>query len=291
MSSDFSPGEHPTPPTPRGRLSSRPARLGALAGVAVLFALVGFLIAHFATGTTSANTTPTTSPSASARPPVFSAGAPAETGVVTTVDTAADHFTMTTRSGSTVTVDVTSSTTYRTGTSASSLSKVVSGARVAVYGTVSGTTVTAKEVLLIPAGSRPFGGAGLPGGSGRPGTFGSVTSIDRTADTFVVRSFSGTSVTVDVSSSTTFTQFSGATGASGATGSTASSLASLATGDRVSVSGTVSGSTVKATRVVILPTDGFGSGRFGGSGGGFGGGGFGGGGFGGSGAAAGGATS
>jgi hypothetical protein len=74
-------------------------------------------------------------------------------GVVGTVASVTNgHFTVTDRTGTTVTVDEQSSTAYYSGTTSASSSAVVSGARVAVQGTRSGNTVTATRVIVLPAG-------------------------------------------------------------------------------------------------------------------------------------------
>jgi hypothetical protein len=97
---------------------------------------------------------------------------PAAAGKVASIGT--DSFTITDRSGTTVTVDVSSSTTYedRSVTSAS-LSTLKVGDFVAVAGTSSSGTVTATSVMIGgPGGPRgPEGPEGLggPGGPAGPG--------------------------------------------------------------------------------------------------------------------------
>jgi hypothetical protein len=97
-----------------------------------------------------------------------------------------DSFPITTRSGSSLTVDVTSSTIYlERGVTSPSLTNVAEGDVVAVFGTTSGTTVTATQVVISsgqgrgrvgfgrssrrghgPEGRSGFGPAGAPGGFG-----------------------------------------------------------------------------------------------------------------------------
>ena len=85
--------------------------------------------------------------------PGFFGGGAGSLGVVGTVASVANgHFTVTDRSGATVTVDEQSSTTYYTGATTASSSAVVAGARVAVEGSRSGNTVTATRVIVLPAG-------------------------------------------------------------------------------------------------------------------------------------------
>ncbi len=62
-------------------------------------------------------------------------------------------FTLTTAAGQKVTVHGASATTYQRGTSAASPSAVTTGEPVLVLGTTSGTTITATQVIVQPAGS------------------------------------------------------------------------------------------------------------------------------------------
>jgi hypothetical protein len=59
---------------------------------------------------------------------------------------------MSTSAGQKVTVDETSATTYQNGTSPTSASAVTTGQPVLVLGTTSGTTITATQVIVQPAG-------------------------------------------------------------------------------------------------------------------------------------------
>src|SRR5947209_663001 len=61
-------------------------------------------------------------------------------------------FTLTTAAGQKVTVHEASSTTYQKGTSPASASAVTTGEPVLVLGTTSGTTITATQVIVQPAG-------------------------------------------------------------------------------------------------------------------------------------------
>jgi hypothetical protein len=60
---------------------------------------------------------------------------------------------MTTAAGQKVTVDEASGTTYRDNTGPTSASAVTTGTDVLVLGTADGTTITATQVLVQPAGS------------------------------------------------------------------------------------------------------------------------------------------
>jgi hypothetical protein len=62
------------------------------------------------------------------------------------------NFTMTTSAGQKLTVGEASSTTYQKGTSPASASAITTGERVLVLGTTSGTTITATQVIVQPAG-------------------------------------------------------------------------------------------------------------------------------------------
>jgi hypothetical protein len=94
---------------------------------------------------------------------------PAAAGTVKSVGT--DIFTLTTHSGTVVTVDVSSSTTYvDPKVTSASLSNVTVGEQVAVVGTDTSNTVTATKVLIgAPGGPGGQGGPGGPGGQGAPG--------------------------------------------------------------------------------------------------------------------------
>jgi len=78
---------------------------------------------------------------------------PASGGASGTVASlSASKFTMTTSAGQKVTVDEASSTTYQKGMSPASSSAITTGTPVLVLGTTSGTTITAGQVIVQPAG-------------------------------------------------------------------------------------------------------------------------------------------
>lgn len=88
----------------------------------------------------------------------------------TVVEVAADGFTLTTRDGTTVTVDVSSSTSYMEfGTSSTSLGAVTVGSHVTVFGAQGSDAVTATRVGIglppIRTGTPPNGGGGPSTGS------------------------------------------------------------------------------------------------------------------------------
>jgi hypothetical protein len=112
------------------------------------------------------------------------------------------------------------------------------------------TPVSPQPTPVGPGNRAPFGGIGSLGVAG------TVTSVG--SGSFGVKGIGGQTVTVDEQSSTIYDQ-----------GATSATAAAVTTGSRVFVLGTRSGTTVKATRVIILPAGG--SAGFGGAGGSFGG--------------------
>jgi hypothetical protein len=253
--SDTTPGARPK--------RTRTLIVSVLIGVALVFAAVGFVVAHdLSTPTTTASdTTPTTPPGGTTIPggatnPRGTRTRPAASGTVKSIDRGANSFVVTTATSSTVTVDVATSTTFASrGSAASSFAKLAVGQRVAVLGTTSGGVVHATSVIVVPAGGS---GGRFPGGfGGALGTFGSVKSVDAAKNTFTLSSRSGTTVTVDVSATTKYTDLSGG----------AASFSSVTVGTRVAVTGTTTaGGTVDASGVAIIPAGGFGGGGFGGGG-------------------------
>jgi hypothetical protein len=85
---------------------------------------------------------------------------------------------MATSAGQKVTVNEASSTTYQKGTSSTSASAVTTGESVLVLGTTSGTTITATQVIVQPAGSAPLAATGvIPFQAGSPTTSKQVGQI------------------------------------------------------------------------------------------------------------------
>jgi hypothetical protein len=124
-------------------------------------ALMCAAIGLSACGTSSANaTSPSATAAGSGSPRGFGSGGgsnarsgPAsggESGTVSSVS--ASGFTMSTSAGQKVTVNEASSTTYQNGTSSTSPSAITTGEGVLVLGTTSGTTITATQVIVQPAG-------------------------------------------------------------------------------------------------------------------------------------------
>jgi hypothetical protein len=158
---------------------------------------------------------------------------PAAAGVVTaTPDAGATSFTIELRGGASETVDVGGSTTYlERGTPSASLSDVQKGDLVAVFGTTSAASVTATEVVIALARSAP--GATLA-------TVGIVQATP-SGNSFTITTRGGVSETVDVSAATAYYErwLPGA------------SLTDVASGELVAVFGSMSGTTVTASAVVI----------------------------------------
>jgi hypothetical protein len=111
-----------------------------------------------------------------------------------------------------------------------SLTDVAAGDYVAVFGTVSGSTVTATKISI----------ATPPPTNGQLATAGTVQTVP-SGGSFVIETWNHTQVIVQTSSSTTYTE----RGVSG------TSLADIAIADNVAVFGTVSGASVTATQVAV----------------------------------------
>jgi hypothetical protein len=124
-------------------------------------ALMCVAIGLSACGTSSANaTSPSATAAGSGSAGGFGSGggsnarsgpaAGGASGTVSSVSTSG--FTMSTSAGQKVTVNEASSTTYQNGTSSISASAITTGEGVLVLGTISGTTITATQVIVQPAG-------------------------------------------------------------------------------------------------------------------------------------------
>jgi hypothetical protein len=153
--------------------------------------------------------------------------------------------TVTAVSGNTITItDKQSNTTYTIdATNAKidknkatiSVSNIVVGDTIMVQGTVSGTTVTATAIHDGVAFGRMMSGSHIPG------VVGTVTAISGSTITVSSKGFgpnaTATTYTVDASNATV--QKDGS----------ASSVANIAVGDTIMVQGTISGTTVTATKI------------------------------------------
>jgi len=155
------PGRH----GPGSRRWGRVPRLAAASAAMVALSLGGAAVAGAATTGTSGRTAATSHPAGA---PKDMRTPPTAAGKVASVGT--DSFTITTRAGATVTVDVGSSTTYRDAkVTSATLADVTVGEQVAVVGSESSGTVTATSVMIgMPPGPHPGGpGKGKPG-AGKP---------------------------------------------------------------------------------------------------------------------------
>ena len=131
----------------------------ATGATVIVLATGGYAIAESGSSTSNANGTQATAPAAASGQPVSGGGGsnarsgPAAGGASGTVESvSAASFTITTPAGQKVTVNKASSTTYRNGTSSSSASAITKGESVLVLGTTNGTTITASQVTVQPAG-------------------------------------------------------------------------------------------------------------------------------------------
>jgi hypothetical protein len=159
-----------------------------VAAIAVAGGSYGIVSATSSSGSAAASSSPSASSSGSAGG--FGSGGggsnarsgPAAGGSSGTVGSlSTSGFTMTTSAGQKVTVKEASSTTYQNGTSSASASAITTGEPVLVLGTTSGTTITATQVIVQPAGSggsAPSSAAGVvPFQRGAPSTSKTVGQI------------------------------------------------------------------------------------------------------------------
>ena len=220
------------------RRRRRALRLTTAAAVAVGLAVGGGAVAG------AASSGPTSSSASGTRPagrPGFGGTPPVAVGAVASLGS--DSFTLTTRDKTTVTVKVSSSTSYLDpGVASPSLTDVKVGSHVAVFGTDASNSVTATKVAI----GGPFGGPrnGAHGGFGGfggtpPVAQGTVASVGTSSFTLTTRD--KTTVTVDVGAATTYVEF----------GVSSPSLADVKVGTRVVVFGTDNANTVAATKVGI----------------------------------------
>ena len=133
------------------------------AAVALGLAVTGGAVAGAATGSSTTSTTPDHHGLPGGHGG-FGGAPPAAFGTVKSVGT--DTFTLTAHDGTTVTVDVSSSTKYMEfGKASATLSDVTVGTQVVVFGTDTSNTVTATSVGIGGQGNGPSGSF-HPGGPG-----------------------------------------------------------------------------------------------------------------------------
>jgi hypothetical protein len=214
----------------------RGMRVATVAGVALGLTVAGGAVAGAATkGSNAARASQTAKHGAKGEHSYGDHARPAAFGTVTSVG--ADTFTLTTHKGSTVTVNVTSATTYRDhDVKSPSFANVTKGEMVAVFGADTSGTVVATSV-----GIRGTGGDWNHGdrSGSRPAAFGKVASVGQS--TFTVTTREGSKVTVNVTSATTYRDHD----------VTSPSFANIETGESVAVFGTETSGTVAATSVEI----------------------------------------
>ncbi len=233
-----------TPPAPvLARRSATRSRVtsAAVALAVVLGTGVGTVGVAQAASTTSVHSSTT------AGWPAKHGTPPAAAGTVESVGT--NTFTLKGRNGTTVTVDVGLSTTYRDGKVTSpTFTNVVKGEMVSVEGTTASGIVTATSVSIGFGGG--FGG-GMFGHGTPPAAAGTVESVG--TNTFTLKGRNGTTVTVDVGLSTTYRDGK----------VTSPTFTNVVKGEMVSVEGTTASGIVTATSVSIGFGGGFGGGMFG----------------------------
>ena len=193
-------------------------------------------------GITSAAQTTTTSTSGASTHTRPQGQRPAVMGKVTAISgntiTVEDNKLGST-SATTYTVDASAATVLK-GTSAtpgtapttSSVSAIAVGDMIAVRGTVSGTSVTATEIM---DGLGMRGGFGGPGGPGHGGTRGTVTSVS--GNTITLTGSDGKSYTIDASTAKVGKM-------------TTITASDVQVGDSLDVMGTVSGTNVTAKNIM-----------------------------------------
>jgi len=154
---------------------------------------------------------------------------PAAAGVVS-ASPSLNSFTVSTRSGGTVTIVVSATTTYvERGVASPTLDDVSQGELVAVFGAMSDGTVTATEVVICPSRQR-----------GRYATVGTIEGTPNSTG-FTITTFNGQNVAVVVTSSTTYFE----------RGAPGIALDDLSPGEVVGVFGVMSDGTVTATEVAV----------------------------------------
>ncbi|MDP9259626.1 MAG: hypothetical protein M3Q31_24170 [Actinomycetota bacterium] len=129
----------------------------AVSAAAIAIAAGVYGIASASSGGTSAAASTTTTAAASttttAKVQPNARSGPAAGGASGTVSSMSkSSLTLKTSAGQKVTVHEAASTKYRKGTSSTSATAIATGERILVLGTTNGTTITATQVILQPAG-------------------------------------------------------------------------------------------------------------------------------------------
>ena len=232
----------PTPTDPIAAFSQRRRRgvvVTSAAAIALGLALAGGGVAAASSMAPSSTSGSTGSYPGAGHPPM-GGSPPAAAGTVASVGD--NTFTLTTPDKTTVTVNVSSTTTYRDpSVTTPTLANVTVGEHVAVFGTDTSNVVTATSVAIgdpTSGGKRGPDGPGGPGGS-PPAAMGTVASVGD--NTFTLATRDKTTVTVNVSSTTTYRDPS----------VTSPTLANVTVGEHVAVFGTDTSNVVTATSVAI----------------------------------------
>jgi hypothetical protein len=164
-------------------------------------------------------------------------GRPVAAGTVTSAP-ADNAFSITTRSGAILSVEVDDSTTYvERGVSSPSLDDVTQNALVAIFGSLEGTTVSATEVNIWVPRHAGTGANAQPAAAG-------VVATSPFLNSFTISTRSGGTVSIVVSATTTYAE----------RGVASPTLDEVSQGELVAVFGTMSDGTVMATEVVIRPS-------------------------------------
>jgi hypothetical protein len=172
---------------------------------------------------------------------VASVNGTSTTGTCGVADTTGT-FTLTDEHGTTDTVDVATTTTFSEHATTPSFVDVCVGGKVGAVGTISSGTVSATAVFVTPPPTpKPhavFGTVASVNGTSTAGTCGTTDS----AGAFTLSAFHSTTDTVDVATTTTFSE----------RGVTTPSFVDVCVGGKVGAVGTISSGTVTATAVFVF---------------------------------------
>ena len=219
----------------RHTLSALKKPLATLAIIGAVGVTAGITsIASAAVGTATTNDTVTTSAVAGTAAKGTGRRAPGVMGTVSSIS--GTTIVVAGKDGTNYTVDA-STATFRKGGMAGTapvtvtIADIKAGDTVGIRGTVSGTAVTATDVL---DGVMPIRMGGH-GGMGRNGVHGTVSAINGT--TLTITNADGTSYTVDASKATV-------------TKTVSETVTDIKVGDTLGVEGTVSGTSVTAAHIM-----------------------------------------
>jgi hypothetical protein len=211
------------------------ATIAIIGAVGVTAGITSIASAAVGAATTSGTvTTGTTAGTASKGPHRF---APGVRGTVSSIS--GTTIVVAGKDGTNYTVDASGAAFHKAaaGTAPASvtIADIKTGDTVTIRGTVSGTAVTATDVL---DGMMGMGGQGGMGMMGRKGVEGTVSAINGT--TLTITNADGTSYTVDASKATV-------------TKTVSEAVSDIKVGDTLGVDGTVSGTSVAAVHIMAGP--------------------------------------